>query len=223
MATEENLAQIGSVVLAQRSSSPSTRSRPSREARLSSNSREVHRYSDQLWQSKQQSSPSLLLYRKLSYDSGEGTVLDGEYECFDYSPKILSAKEKLHPVRSAGKGIEGITNMVTAIPGKSSEASPCQLDIPGEGVDPGRNRTGSTDCSCTTSPYTYPNMNSCHSPRSNPSPRSSPVNSLHFSSSPTQPNHRHIRRSSMPVSMLTFYKVIKEGGTSTAYLLILHI
>ncbi|XP_044033879.1 1-phosphatidylinositol 4,5-bisphosphate phosphodiesterase epsilon-1 isoform X3 [Siniperca chuatsi] len=197
MATEENQTQVEAVVVAQRASPPSTGRRSNREARPSTDSQEVRRYSDQLWHSKPRSIPSLLLYRKLSCDSGKGTLLDEEYEYLNYSSKLLSTKEKLHPELSAGKRTEGITNTVTPIPGKSSEGSPCQLDTPGEGVDAGRNRTGSTRCSCTMSSLCMsPNMYCCHSPRS--SPRHSP--------SPSQPNQRHIRRSSLPVSMLAFHK-----------------
>uniref|UniRef100_A0A8C4HFJ3 Phosphoinositide phospholipase C n=1 Tax=Dicentrarchus labrax TaxID=13489 RepID=A0A8C4HFJ3_DICLA len=211
MATEENQTQVGAAVLAQRASPPSAGSRPSRESRHASNSQEVQRHSDQLWQSKQRSSPSLLLYRKLSCDSGKGTILDEESECLDYSSEVLRTEEKLYPEPPAGKRIEGLTNTVTPIPGKSSEASPCQLDTSGEGVDAGRNRTGSTHCSCTMSSlYMSPNIYCCHSPRSSPSPSSSPVHSPLISSRPSRPKQRHIRRSSLPVSMLAFHKVIKE-------------
>ncbi|XP_054454527.1 1-phosphatidylinositol 4,5-bisphosphate phosphodiesterase epsilon-1 isoform X2 [Anoplopoma fimbria] len=195
MATEENPNQVGAVVLAQRASPPSTGSRTGREARHANDSQEVWRYSDQSWQSKQRSSPSLLFYRKLSCDNGKGTILDEECECSDYSSKLLSTDEKRYPELSAGKRIEGITNAVTPTPGKSSEGSPCQLDTPGEGVDAGRNRTGSTQCSCTLSSLNMsPNIYCCHSPRSSLCP------------SPSKPNQRHIRRSSLPVSMLAFHK-----------------
>ncbi|KAM9336797.1 1-phosphatidylinositol 4,5-bisphosphate phosphodiesterase epsilon-1 [Symphorus nematophorus] len=202
MATEENQSQVGAAVLAQRASPPSTGNRRSREARHANNNQEVQRYSDQLWLSKQRSSPSLLLYRKLSSDSGKGTVLHEEYDCLDCSSNLSSTKEKLYPEPSAGERTEGITNAVTPIPGKSSEGSSSQLDTSGEGVDAGRNRAGSTRCSCTMSnPYTSPNILSCHSPRSSPSP--SPVHSPHLSS---RPHQRHIRRSSLPVSTLAFTK-----------------
>ncbi|KAM7381628.1 hypothetical protein PAMA_012464 [Pampus argenteus] len=186
--------------MAQRSSPPSRGSRPSREARHSNDSREVQRYSDQLWRAKQQSSPSLDLYRKLSCDSGECTILDEDHEYSDYSSKFLSTEEKLYPERSAGKRVEGITNTVTPIPGKGSEGSPGQLDIPGEGVDAGRNRTGSTRCSFAHSLCKNQSMNCCRSPTS------SPVHSPHFSPSPPQRNYHHTRRSSMPVTMPAIYK-----------------
>ena len=208
MATEENQTQVGAIV---GPSPPSTgsRPRPSREARHANDSQEPRRYSDQLLQSKQRSSPSLLLYRKLSCDSGKGTTLDEEYQCLDYSSEPLSTEEKLYPELSAGKRIERITNTAAPIPGKSSEGAPCQLDTSGEGVDPGRNSSGSTRCSCTPcSLYISPKTYSCQSPRSSPSPKSSPVHSP--SSSPSKPNQRHIRRSSLPVSVLSFHKVIKE-------------
>ncbi len=224
MATEENQTQVGAVDLPRRASPPSTGSRPSRESRPANDRQEVRRYSDQLRYSKQRSSPSLLLYRKLSCDSGKGTILDEEYECLDYSSKVLSAEEKLYPELSAGKRIEGITNTVTPIPGNSSEGCPCQLDTPGEGVDAGRNRTGSTRCSCTMSSlYMSPNIYCCRTPRSSPSPNPSPVHSSRLSSSPSRPSQRHIRRSSLPVSMLAFHKVIKEEITSPSYLQIVYI
>ncbi|KAM8730218.1 1-phosphatidylinositol 4,5-bisphosphate phosphodiesterase epsilon-1 isoform 2-T2 [Acanthopagrus schlegelii] len=208
MATEENQTQVGAAVLAQHASPPpSTGSRPSREARHAINSQEVQRCSDQLWHSKQRSNLSLLLYRKLSSDSGNGTTLHEEYECLDCSSKLLSTKEQLYPEPSAGSRIEGIANTVAPIPGKNSVGSPCQLDTSGEGVDAGRNRTGCTRCSCSMSSiYTSPNIYCCHSPRSSPSPSSSPVHSPRLSSSPSRPNQRHIRRSSLPVSMLAFHK-----------------
>lgn len=213
MATEENQIQVRSVVLAQRSSPQSTGKRPNRDVRHKNDSQEVRRYSDQLLQSKQRSSASLLLYRKLSCDSGKGTILDEEYMCLDYSSELLSNEEKLNPELSSGKRTDGITNTVTPIPGKCSEGSPCQLDTPGEGVDEGRNRTGSTRCSCTLSSlHMSPNTYSCHVPRSSPSPSSSPVHNPCHSSSPSRPKQRHIRRGSLPVSMLAFHKVIKEDS-----------
>uniref|UniRef100_A0A3P8TPD4 Phosphoinositide phospholipase C n=1 Tax=Amphiprion percula TaxID=161767 RepID=A0A3P8TPD4_AMPPE len=184
MATEENQTQVGPAVLAQHVSPASTRSRPSREAKHANDGQEAWRCSDQLWHSKQRSSPSLLLYRKLSCDSGKGTVLDEEYDCFDYSSKVESTEEKLYPELSAGVNNEGV-NQVSR---KSSEGSVCQLDTSGDSVDAGRNKTGSTHCSCTSSSiYTSPDTFCCHSPRSSPSPSSSPVRSPHLSSSPTSP------------------------------------
>ncbi|XP_076616405.1 1-phosphatidylinositol 4,5-bisphosphate phosphodiesterase epsilon-1 isoform X2 [Chaetodon auriga] len=202
MASEENQTQVGAAVLTQRASPPSTGTRSSRHE---NNGQEVLRYSDQLRLSKQRSSPSLLLYRKLSCDSGKGTILQEECESLDCASKLLSTEEKLYPELSAGKRIEGITNTVTQIPGKSSEGLVCQLDTPGEGVEAGSNRTGSTNCSCTMSSLNAsPNIHCCHSPRSSLSP--SPVHSPRLSSSPSRPNQRHIRRSSLPVSMLAFHK-----------------
>lgn len=207
MATEENQTEVGAAVLAQHASPPSTGSRPNREARRANNSQEVQRYSDQLWHSKQESSPSLVFYRKLSCDSGKGTVLHEKFECLDCNSKLVSTEEKLCPELSAGKRIEEISNTVTPLPGKSSEDSLVQLDPSGEGVDAGRNRTGSTQCSCTVpSLYMNPNIYCCHSLRSSPSP--SPVYSPPLSSSNSQPLQRHIRRSSLPVSMLAFHKVL---------------
>ncbi|KAK5850867.1 hypothetical protein PBY51_001706 [Eleginops maclovinus] len=204
MSTEENQTQVGSVVLAQRASPPCSGSRPNRETRH--DSQEVWRYSDQLWNSKQRSSPSLIFYRKLSCDSGKDTILDEEYDCLDHGSKLPGAEEKLHPEPSAGRRIVGIT----PIPGKSSEGSPCQLDTSGQGVDAGRNRTGRTLCSCTRSSlHTSPNIYCCHSYRSSPShsSSSSPVQSPRRCHSPAQHHRRHVRRSSLPVSMLALNKM----------------
>ncbi len=201
MATEENQTDVGAAVLAQHASLAPTGNRP----RRANNSQQVQRYSDQLCLSKQRSSPSLLLYRKLSGDNGKGTILHEEYECLDCSSKLVRTEEKLYPELSAGKRIEGITNAVTPIPGKSSEGSLGQLEISGEGVFAGRNTTGSTSCSCTISDFNMsPDMYCCHSARSSPSP--SPVHSPHLSSRPVQ---QHLRRSSLPVSTLAFHKVMK--------------
>ncbi|XP_068439869.1 1-phosphatidylinositol 4,5-bisphosphate phosphodiesterase epsilon-1 isoform X2 [Clinocottus analis] len=207
MATEKTVTQVGAVVLAQRASPPSTGSSTSREARHANDSQEVWRYSDQSWQSKQRSSPSLLFYRKLSCDSGKGTILDEDYECLDCNSKLLSTEEKCYPEVSAGKEIEGITYTVPPIPGKGSEGYSCHLDTPEEGVDAGRNRTGSIQCSCTLSSLNMsPNICCCHSHRSSSSPSSSPTHSPSLCPSPSQANQRHIRRSSLPVSMLAFHK-----------------
>uniref|UniRef100_A0A3B5B5Z6 Phosphoinositide phospholipase C n=1 Tax=Stegastes partitus TaxID=144197 RepID=A0A3B5B5Z6_9TELE len=184
MATKENQTQIGHAVLAQHVPPPSTGSKPSREAKHANDGQETWRCSDQQWNSKQRSSPSLLLYRKLSCDSGKGTILDEEYDCFDYSSKVESTNEKLCSELSTGVNVEG----VTLVSRKSSEGSVCQLDTSGDSVDAGRNKTGSSQCSCTTSSlYTNPDVFCCHSPRSSPSPSSSPVHSPHLSSSPTSP------------------------------------
>nr|XP_020460695.1 1-phosphatidylinositol 4,5-bisphosphate phosphodiesterase epsilon-1 isoform X2 [Monopterus albus] len=207
MATEDDQTQIGPVVLAHHASSQSTGRRPSREASHATDSQEVRRYSEQLWQFKQQSSPSLLLHRKLSCDSWKGTILDEEYGCLDYSSELLSTKEKLYPQLSAGMRNDRITNAVTLTAEKSSEGSLCQLDTPGEGVDVDRNRTGSTHGSCyLSSLYMTPDTYCCDSPRSSSSPNSSPVHSPCLSSRPSCPSQQHIRRSSLPTSMMAFHK-----------------
>lgn len=213
MATEENQTQVGSVVLAQRASPPSSGSRPHRETRH--DSQEVWRYSDQSWNSKQRSSPSLLFYRKLSCDSEKGPILDKESDRLDYSSNLQPP---------AGKRIEGVTNTVTPIPEKSSEGSPCQLDTSGEGVDAGRNRTGSTPCSCPLSSlHTGPNIYCCHSHRSSPNPSSSSIQCPRRCHSPSQHHRRHVRRSSLPVSMLAFNKVIMKAAASPGKLQIVCI
>lgn len=218
MATEANQTQIDAAVLAQRASSLSTGDRPSRESRHANNSQEVQRYSDHLWHSKQTSSPSLLFYRKLSCDSSEGTIWNEEYDCLDCSSKGLNANEELNGELSTGMNIDRIIKAATPIPGKSSEGSPCQLESSGEGVDAGRNRTGSSRGSCTTSSLCMsPDMYSCHSPTSSSSPGHSPVHSPGLSFGLCRLKRRHIRRSSLPVSMLAFHKVIKEDVITKLY------
>uniref|UniRef100_A0A665W4E4 Phosphoinositide phospholipase C n=1 Tax=Echeneis naucrates TaxID=173247 RepID=A0A665W4E4_ECHNA len=129
MATEENPTQVGAVVLDKCSPPPSRGNRTRREARHANDSQEIHQYSNQLLHSKQRSSPSLLLYRKLSSDSGKEKILNEEYGCLDNSSKRLRSEEKLCPELSAGKRIEGITKTVTSVSGESSEGSLCQLDF----------------------------------------------------------------------------------------------
>ncbi|KAM6964739.1 1-phosphatidylinositol 4,5-bisphosphate phosphodiesterase epsilon-1 isoform 1-T1 [Tautogolabrus adspersus] len=204
MAAEENQTQVSAAVLAQLASPPSIGSRPGREARNVKDSLDGRRYSDQSWNFKPRSSPSLLVYRKLSCDSGKDTLLDEEYKFLDYGSK-LSKEEKLCPEQLAGRRTKGITNNVPPLPGKGLEGSLCQLDTSAEGVDARRNRTGSTHCSCNMSSLKRsPHIYCYDSPRSSPSPGSSPLTSPHLS--PSRPRRRHIRRSSMPVSMLAFHK-----------------
>ncbi|KAF7653502.1 hypothetical protein LDENG_00082170 [Lucifuga dentata] len=131
--------------------------------------------------------------RKLSSDSGKGIVLDGEYECLDSSSKLLSMEEKLYPELSTGKRAKGITDTVTLIAGKHSEDSPCQLDFPAEGVDVSKHRTDSTRCSL-------------HMKNPNCYQSSSPDLSPRHSHGHSQPHQRYIRRSSLPVFMLTSHK-----------------
>ncbi|XP_067343734.1 1-phosphatidylinositol 4,5-bisphosphate phosphodiesterase epsilon-1 isoform X4 [Channa argus] len=184
MATEENPTRVPSPQL--------NGSRPCGEARNINDNQEVQQYSDQLWHSKQLSSPSLLFYRKLSRESWKETILDEEYRCLHYSSKPLCTGEKFYP--SAGKRNDRITMMPKPV--KSSEESLCQLDTPGKGVDAGRSTVGSTHCSCYLS-----------SPRSNPSPDSSLVHNPSLSCSTSQTNQQHIRRSSLPVPVLPFQKL----------------
>lgn len=219
MATEANQAQIDAAVLAQRASSLSAGDRPGRESRHANNSQEAQRYSDHVWHSKQTSSPSLLFYRKLSCDSGEGTILNEEYDCLDFSSKGSSTNEELNGEMSTGMSIERIIKAATPIPGKSSEGSPCQLESSGEGVNAGRNRTGSTRGSCLCM---SPNMYSCHSPTSSSSPGHSPVHSPGFSFGLSRPKQRHTRRSSLPVSMLAFHKVIRGCNKHVTYIQLQH-
>ncbi|XP_026171257.1 1-phosphatidylinositol 4,5-bisphosphate phosphodiesterase epsilon-1 isoform X3 [Mastacembelus armatus] len=208
MAAEENQAQVGAVVLTQHASPQST---GNRKAKHTNDSQEVHQYSDQLWQSKQQNNPSLLLCRKLSCDSWKGTISDEDDGCSDYSTKPLSTKEKLYSELLRNNGM---ANTFTPISGKPSERPLCQLDTTGQGVDAGRNRTGGSHCSCSLSSlYMTPKAVCCHSPRSSPSPNSSPVHSPHLSSSPSWPNQQHIRRGSLPASITAFHKTSPSLST----------
>lgn len=179
MATGENQMQV--------SSQQAAGSKPCKEAR--------HRNQTQQY-SKEQSSSSLLLYRKLLCDSW--TILDGDNRC-QLSSELLGTEARLSPDLLAGKRIERNTRTVSPKPVRSSESSPCQLDGPGQGVDAGRNKGGSSHCSCNL--YMGPNTYSRTSPRSSPSP----------DSSPSQPRQLRIRRGSLPVSMLPLHKVTKEG------------
>uniref|UniRef100_A0A3Q3LIZ2 Phosphoinositide phospholipase C n=1 Tax=Labrus bergylta TaxID=56723 RepID=A0A3Q3LIZ2_9LABR len=187
MAAEENQTQVSAAVLAQRASPPSTGSRPGREAGNVKDSLNGRRYSDQSWNFKPRSSPSLLVYRKLSCDSGKDTLLNEEYKILDYGSKLLSKEEKLCPEQLTGKRTEGITSNFPPLPGKGLEGSLCQLDTSAEGVDACRNRTGSTHCSCNMSSLKRsPHIYCYDSHRSSPSPGSSPLPSPHLS--PSRPS-----------------------------------
>ncbi|CAJ1081049.1 -phosphatidylinositol 4%2C5-bisphosphate phosphodiesterase epsilon-1 isoform X1 [Xyrichtys novacula] len=205
MATDENQAEVSAAVPEQCASPPSSGIKSNREAKNAKDSQEVRRYSDQSWSSKQRSSPSLLLYRKLSYDSGKDTILDEEYKFLDYGSKLSKKAEELNPEQLSGKRTEGMTNTAPTIPGKGSEGSMCRPDVSTEGVDTDRNRAGSAHCSCNMSSLKRsPNIYCNNNLRSSLNSNSSPVHSPHLS--PSQSKRRHIRRSSMPVSMLTLQK-----------------
>ncbi|XP_042079241.1 1-phosphatidylinositol 4,5-bisphosphate phosphodiesterase epsilon-1 isoform X2 [Haplochromis burtoni] len=216
MATEGTQTQAGPAVLAKSASPLSAGSRPSREAKHANNGQEVWRDADQMCQSKQLSGPSLPLCRKSSCDSGEGAVLDKKYKCPDYSSEVISTKEKPYPELSTGKKLEEMIPVLR----KGSEESLSQLDTTGDSVDAGTNRTGSTHCSCTqSSPCTNANTYCCHSSRSSPSLGSSPVHSPCLSCRSSGPKYRHIRRGSLPVSMLAFHKTspyLSSQGSSSS-------
>ncbi|XP_056152746.1 uncharacterized protein LOC130127201 [Lampris incognitus] len=161
---------------------------------------EIQQYSEPVCQSKgydghgSPQSPSLLSYRKLSNDIGEGTLLDDVYQCLDYNSKLLVD----------GKKIKGITNATTLTAGGDS---PCQWESHGEGEDAGKCRTGGRaccpdPCPCTASSLLHSSC--CYSPTSGPSS----VSSASLCSCSSQPIQCHIRRSSLPVSMLAYHKVL---------------
>lgn len=180
-------------------SAPSRGSKSSREVRNVGTSQELQRYYDQLWNSNQRSSPPLIFYRKLSCDREEGFI---SREAISKACNEVCEK----PYPELPTAIDGITS---ALPLISSEGAPCQLDSPGEGMRPDRNRTGITRCSCAmSSPQMIPNIYCCLSHTSSLSPSVSPVHSPRPCSSPSQPKQRHVRRSSLPVSMMALRKVI---------------
>uniref|UniRef100_A0A8C7Z1X6 Phosphoinositide phospholipase C n=1 Tax=Oryzias sinensis TaxID=183150 RepID=A0A8C7Z1X6_9TELE len=123
MATEEHQMQAGPDMLSKRSSPPSIGSKPLRDKPLTSSGQEVWRGCDQLWLSKQRSSPSLLFYRKLSCESVNGVHSAEECVEYSYSSQILSTKEKLLP--------EPSTSSHRSFPGEPSSepaslaSSPC--------------------------------------------------------------------------------------------------
>lgn len=176
MATEEHQMQAGPDMLSKRSSPPSIGSRPLRDKALTSSGQEVWRGCDQLWLSKQRSSPSLLFYRKLSCESVNGVHSAEECVQYSYSSQILSTKEKPLPEPSADKNCEGMKNIL----GDSESTKP--------------DRTSSSHVPSDHSTSVYTNSDSKSSP----------------SFCTSCPNKRHIRRGSLPVSMLAFYKVIKK-------------
>ncbi|KAM9716498.1 1-phosphatidylinositol 4,5-bisphosphate phosphodiesterase epsilon-1 isoform 3-T6 [Menidia menidia] len=200
MATGENQTQVGHGILAQNVSPTNTGSRPSKDAKHANYGQEAWRGSDQAWLSKQRSSPSLLLYRKLSSESVKGTILDEEDKDFDYSSKVITTKEKYFAGLATGNNFEGI-NLVSE---QSMKGSMWQ-DATADAVHTRGNRNGSTRYSCDISSFTTSsNTNSYQSPTSSPSPSSSPGQSRY--SGLSCPSKRHIRRGSLPVSMLVFHK-----------------
>uniref|UniRef100_A0A8C7YYI6 Phosphoinositide phospholipase C n=1 Tax=Oryzias sinensis TaxID=183150 RepID=A0A8C7YYI6_9TELE len=112
MATEEHQMQAGPDMLSKRSSPPSIGSKPLRDKPLTSSGQEVWRGCDQLWLSKQRSSPSLLFYRKLSCESVNGVHSAEECVEYSYSSQILSTKEKLLPEPSADKNCDRMKNIL---------------------------------------------------------------------------------------------------------------
>uniref|UniRef100_A0A3P9MIG5 Phosphoinositide phospholipase C n=1 Tax=Oryzias latipes TaxID=8090 RepID=A0A3P9MIG5_ORYLA len=155
-------------MLSKRSSPPSIGSRPLRDKALTSSGQEVWRGCDQLWLSKQRSSPSLLFYRKLSCESVNGVHSAEECVEYSYSSQILSTKEKLLPEPSADKNCDRMKNIL----GDSESTKP--------------DRTSSSHVPSDHSTSVNTNSDSKSSP----------------SFCTSCPNKRHIRRDSLPVSML---------------------
>ncbi|XP_068161011.1 1-phosphatidylinositol 4,5-bisphosphate phosphodiesterase epsilon-1 isoform X2 [Antennarius striatus] len=204
MATDANQTQVGGGVLAPSASTSSNGNRPSGEARHANDIQDVQRYSDQVWQPKQQNSLSSLPYRKLSSER-RVTILREKFEHLDCSSNVSCTEDKPYSELPPGKRTEGMSDTFTAMPGKSSERSPCQLDSSREGVDADRNRLKFTQCSCTTSSlHICSGMYDSHSPTTSQCPNPAP--SPRLSSIPTQPHQRHVRRSSLPVSVLALHE-----------------
>lgn len=192
MATEENPTKVGSAEAFHHVSPLSTGTRPSKEDKCATNLPEARRSSDQRCLSKQQSCPSLLLYRKPSCDDVKGTFLDKHCEEYKYS-KVISPEEKVFKEVSTAKLVE----RKTPICWNNSERS-VFLDNAEDNLNEGGSKSNSSPCSCGLSRFER-NMNSClcDSPQHSPSPGSSPV------------QHCHLRRGSAPVSMLAFRKVVQ--------------
>lgn len=200
MSTKASQTPAEAAVVDRCTTAPSSSSKPTREVRNTNANQELQRYYDQLWNSNQRSSPPLIFYRKLPCDGEKGFVSN---EALSNARVDRSSGGRQKPYPELSTGTEGITNAVPLI---SSEGTPCQLDSPGEGGRADRNRTGSGHCSSTMStPQMMPNFDCC---LSHASSHRSPVTSPGFSSSPTQHKQRHGRRSSLPVSMMAFHKVI---------------
>lgn len=194
MSTKASQTPAEDAVVDRCTTAPSSSSKPPREVRNINANQELQRYYDQLWNSNQRSSPPLIFYRKLPCDGDKGFISNESVSnaCLGRSS---GGCEKPYPELSTGT--HGIANVVPLI---SSEGTPCQLDSPGEGGQADRNRTGSSHCSSTMStPQMIPNIECCLS-----------HTSCHLSpcSSPMQQKQRHGRRSSLPVSMMAFHKVI---------------
>lgn len=190
MSTKASQTPAEAAVVDRCSTAPSGSGKPTRELRNANANQELQRYYDQLWNSNQRSSPPLIFYRKLPCDGEKGFI--SNEACVGRSS---GGCEKPYPELPTGP--DGSANVVPLI---SSEGRPCQLDSPGEGSQADRNRTGSSRCSSAMS---TPHIDCC---LSHTSSHLSPVHS--FGSSPTQQKRRHGRRSSLPVSMMAFHKVI---------------
>lgn len=200
MSTKASQTPAEAAVVDRCSTAPSSSSKPTREVRNTNANQELQRYYDQLWNSNQRSSPPLIFYRKLPCD-GERGFISNEAVSNACLSRTSGGCEKPYPELSTGT--DGITNVVPLI---SSEGTLCQLDSAGEGGQADRNRTGSSHCSSTMStPQMIPNSDCC---LSHTSSHLSPVHSPCFGSSPAQQKQRHGRRSSLPVSMMAFHKVI---------------
>lgn len=112
----------------------------------------------------------------------------------DDSSEGTVSNEEYDCLDCGAKGLGAAQKAPTELSAASSEE--------GQARDTGRGR-------CTTSPGSCSHYSSASSPTSSTSPADSP----HLTSSPARQNPRHLRRSSLPMSMLPFHKVgIKFQG-----------
>ncbi|XP_028991292.1 1-phosphatidylinositol 4,5-bisphosphate phosphodiesterase epsilon-1 isoform X2 [Betta splendens] len=175
MATGENQMEV--------SSSQGAGSKPCNEAKCRNDTQQQHK--------EQQSSDSLLFYRKLLCDSWTILDRDGRRQ---FGSELLRSEGRLSPDLLPGGRTDRI-HMVTLKPTGGSEG-PCQLDASARSVDAGGSRTGSPLGSCASSSICMdPKPCGCTSPGSSPD------------SSPSQPGQNRVRRGSLPVSMLPFHKI----------------
>ncbi|XP_053720774.1 1-phosphatidylinositol 4,5-bisphosphate phosphodiesterase epsilon-1 isoform X1 [Synchiropus splendidus] len=201
MTSEKNQKMVKTVAVSQHTSPPSSGLRTSREARRSNDSQETQKFSEQLWQSKQRSSPSLLFYRKLTCDHDEGTFLDKDYECLAFCPE-----REPHQEHFLDKNIK--TTFEKCPPSDTTE---CLGQL--ETIDTIRKKNEYLHNSTSINEHANSTKNCC------PKSTQSPCNSPDYSSQviyTSRPNQHHARRSSMPVSVMAFYKTSTYLLTSSS-------
>ncbi|XP_015230727.1 PREDICTED: 1-phosphatidylinositol 4,5-bisphosphate phosphodiesterase epsilon-1 isoform X2 [Cyprinodon variegatus] len=191
MASDENQSKPASAAPFHHIYPLSNGSRPRREDKHAANLSEAGRSSEQLWLPKQRSCPSPPHCRKRSRDSVKGNFLDESYKDFEHSSEVSGATEMLY----AELSVERIEKKAVIFR-KDSEGS-VLLETQGNIMKEDGNTPSNSPCSCGLS-YFQKSLDSylCHSVKSAPRPSSS--------STPVQ--RCHLRRGSLPVSMLAFRK-----------------